>query len=237
MTSPPTRPETTKQYRDYYPGESEWRALGAVDKAANIIRLCSSLPHESILEIGAGEGALLQRLSSLGFGGELYAVDISASGIEAIRKRDLPGLREARTYDGYHLPHPDGSIDLVVLSHVLEHVEHPRALVYEALRVARHVFVEVPLEETLRLPADFKPTPTGHINFYTPHGIRRLLQSCGMTVLEQIITNPSAAVYHYRYGKKGGLQHTIKEAGLRTFPNLATRFWVYHSALVGRRLD
>ncbi len=49
-------------------------------------------------------------------------------------------------------------------SHV---VEHPRTLLHEARRVARHVFVEVPLEHNLRLPRDFAADDLGHINAYT----------------------------------------------------------------------
>ena len=51
-------------YEDYYEqGDSEWRWLGALDKANNIVSLCNALPHGSILEIGAGEGFLQIRPS------------------------------------------------------------------------------------------------------------------------------------------------------------------------------
>ena len=48
-------------YDDYYvQGDLEWRRVGAVDKVNNIVSLCNTLPRSSILEIGAGEGALPQ---------------------------------------------------------------------------------------------------------------------------------------------------------------------------------
>jgi tRNA G46 methylase TrmB len=100
-------------YEDYYAdADAEWRRLGAIGKADNILALCGDLPCDTVLEIGAGEGSLLRRLSELGFGKSLYALEISSSGVAAIKQRA-----------------------------VLEHLEHPRQLPYEAARVSKRVFV------------------------------------------------------------------------------------------------
>ncbi|MBE7433052.1 MAG: class I SAM-dependent methyltransferase [Anaerolineales bacterium] len=222
-------------YEDYYEsGDPEWRRLGAVDKCANIVSLCRDLPHETILEIGAGDGAILKRLSELGFGEKLHALEISPSGVEAIKNKGIPNLVECLLFDGYELPYNDFKFDLAVLSHVIEHVEYPRKLLYEAARVARHVFVEVPLEDTLRLKPNFVFDKVGHINFYSPVTFRRLVQTCSLEVLKQTVTNPSNAVHRYRYGWKGTVNYYIKELLLKIFPRLATKFFVYHSSLVCR---
>lgn len=172
-------------YVDYYQeGDSEWRWLGAMDKAENITSLCKDLPVSTVLEIGAGDGSILQRLSQLGFASDLYATEISPTGVQAIRNKGIPRLVECCLFDGYTLPYGDSKFDLAILSHVLEHVEYPRRLLYEAKRVGRYVFVEVPLAHTLRLPQDFVPSKVGHINFYGPKTIRRLVQTCGLTVLK-----------------------------------------------------
>ncbi|MCD4670764.1 MAG: hypothetical protein K8S14_10000 [Actinomycetia bacterium] len=73
-------------YKDYYEGKSEWRRLGAVDKAKNIVSSCKACPHDVILDIGAGEGSVIQELVSSNFGKEYYAFEISESDVEAIRK-------------------------------------------------------------------------------------------------------------------------------------------------------
>ena len=123
-------------YQHYYEeGDSEWRWLGAIDKAENIISLCSSYPHDSILEVGAGEGSILKRLSERGFGNKFYALEISPSGIERIKKKGIPRLMECALFDGYNIPYDDNKFDLSVLSHVFEHVEYPRKLLYDAVRV------------------------------------------------------------------------------------------------------
>ena len=61
-------PKIKENYDSYYDGESSWRALGAISKAQNIVDLCSSIPHQRILDIGSGEGSVVRRLSDLGFG-------------------------------------------------------------------------------------------------------------------------------------------------------------------------
>jgi ubiquinone/menaquinone biosynthesis C-methylase UbiE len=130
-------------YSQYFatPEELAWYALMAGDKAANIELICKDVPHDSIVDIGAGDGAVLHRLQESGFASKLYAVEISTSGLEAIRSKSWTQLVEAKLFDGYTVPYPDNAFDLAVLSHVIEHVEHPRMLLREAGRVARHVYV------------------------------------------------------------------------------------------------
>jgi len=220
-------------YEDYYEGgDSEWRRLGALGKADNIVSLCKCLPQDSVLEIGAGEGAILKRLSELNFGKKLYALEISTSGVETIKKKEIPQLIECSVFDGYRVPYEDGKFDIAILSHVIEHVEHPRLLLYEASRVAKFVFVEVPLEDTIRLSNDFVFDEVGHINFYSPKTIRRLLQSCGLKILGQIVTNPPKAAYIYQKGTKGLLTYYVKQFLIQFFPGFASSLFTYHAALI-----
>src|ERR1035441_5509189 len=130
-------------YEDVYTGASEWRTLGAIDKAKNIVALCSALPHDRIVEVGAGDGAILQRLSELGFGTELTALELSHSAVETIRRRKIPAVVDTVEYDGSHFPFPPSSFDLAIMSHVLEHVEEPRLLLYEVARFPPFVFVSL----------------------------------------------------------------------------------------------
>ena len=222
-----------ENYDGYYSaGDSEWRRLGAIDKVENIVALCNGLPRRKVLEIGAGEGSILRRLSELEFGEDLFGLEISASGVAAIKGKQIPRLAECQLFDGYHVPYEDGAFDIAILSHVVEHVEHPRQLLAEASRVARYLLVEVPLEDTIRLPDDYVQDAVGHINFYSPVTIRRLLQTAGLKVLAQRIGNPSKATYLYQKGVKGLFDFYIKALLLAVAPRLATRLFVYHGALL-----
>lgn len=222
-------------YEDFYEGELEWRRLGADDKANNIISLCHSYPHQTILEIGAGEGAILQRLGDLGFGESLFGLEISTSGIKAITQRNIEALVECKLFDGATIPYPNKKFDLAILSHVVEHLEYPRRLLYEAGRVAHFTFIEVPLEDNLRLKNDFVFDCVGHINFYSPKTIRQLVQSCDLEVLSQVILHSSYPLYQYQYGSMAWLRFIPKELLLRLLPKLAPFLWTYHSALVCRK--
>jgi ubiquinone/menaquinone biosynthesis C-methylase UbiE len=228
--------DTRNLYEKYYENiDSEWSRLSALGKADNIIQLCSDLPHEAVLEIGAGDGAVLARLSELNFSENLCALDISLSGIEAIRKRKILQIIECKVFDGYHVPYENNRFDLVILTHVLEHVEHPRLLLYEASRIARYVFVEIPTEDTLRLGNEFMENRVGHINFYSPRTIRLLVQTCGLKVLNQIVTNPPKATYLYEKGAKGLIYYYVKQFLIKFFPGFAASLFAYHTALIAAK--
>jgi SAM-dependent methyltransferase len=222
-------------YRDAYAAspDSEWLRLGALGKVENIVKLAGKYPHGSILEIGAGNGEIVQRLSEIGFGRRISAAEISPSGVVAIKEKRIDNLDRAVLFDGHELPFADQEFDLAIMSHVVEHLEHPRELLYEACRVARHVFVEVPLEIHLRTPRDFiLNADTGHINFYTAKSIRWLLQSCNVRILGQVITCPSLAVHRFQRGARGVLIYCIKASVLALWPALATNLFTYHCALM-----
>lgn len=169
-----------------------------------------------------GDGAVLAELSRRGFGQRLYALEITASGVEAIRAKNIPNLVEAREFSGYEVPYGDKQFDLVVLSHVIEHVEYPLRLLAEAKRVARHVFVEVPLEVNVRLPRNFVLDKVGHINFYSPVLIRRLLQTCDLKAVRQIVTTPHKRIFTFHFGRKGAVKYTVKKSLLAVWPWLLT---------------
>ena len=228
-------PRLQQNYDEYYTQDiAEWRAMGAIDKATQIRRLCAGRNFSTIIDIGAGEGSVIQLLADSGLGNRHFAVDISASGVEEIAKRKIPSLVECRQFDGYTLPYPDRNFDLAVITHVVEHVEHPRLLLAEAARVADYLFVEVPLEHNRRLPRDFVADSVGHINFYTSKTIRLLLQTCGLDVIEQTESHSSRRLYQYRLGPKGNLSYLVKDVALRAVPSLAQLLWTYHSSLLVR---
>jgi SAM-dependent methyltransferase len=221
-----------QRYDAYYNGPSEWRWLGARQKTANIIKLCTRYTHDKILEIGSGEGSILQRLCDLNFGLDLYSVEISESAISAIRGRRIPTLREVRNYNGYDLPYDDDFFDLAILSHVVEHLEHPRRLLREAGRVSKRVFVEIPLEVTFRLSDDYADNGVGHINFYSSRTIRRLIQTCDLRILHQIVTNGSREEFKYTFGKRALVFYPLTEFALRLTPRLAMCIFVYNCSLL-----
>ena len=127
MTKRPRNTDIRRHYEHTFASVSpEWRRLGAIDKSRNVLSLCGSYDFANVVEIGAGDGAILEQLSRHGFAHSYTALEISKSAVDAIKDRNIGGLKEAVLFDGYSIPFEDGAFDLAILSHVIEHVEHPR---------------------------------------------------------------------------------------------------------------
>lgn len=82
---------------------------------------------ESVLDVGAGRGDVGARIAAL-TGARVLGVDVHVQ---------ADALVPTTHYDGATLPFPAASFEIVLLSDVLHHAASPRALLAEALRVAR----------------------------------------------------------------------------------------------------
>ncbi|WP_421941646.1 class I SAM-dependent methyltransferase [Pedobacter sp.] len=182
--------EVKTAYDNFYTNSDvAWRMLGAKYKAQNIVDVCKGIKPQKVLEVGAGDGSILHFLNEWNFAPELYALEIAQSGVELIKERKLSRLVLAQSFDGYKIPYEDNAFDLVILAHVLEHVEHERILLRELKRVARYIVVEVPKDYRFGVDKRMKHfLDYGHINMYTPTSLRFLLQSEGLEILEDKVS-------------------------------------------------
>lgn len=111
--------------------------------------LLAQLEGENLLEVGCGEGLLVQLLSE-------WRPELACFGIDLSEKlfsedvRDLPQVNlSVQTAD--HLAFPSSSFDLVVAAEMLEHLEDPSRALGEIRRVSReHVILSVPREPLWR---------------------------------------------------------------------------------------
>ncbi len=172
-------------YDGFYKGkDDEWRLLSAKYKARNIADVCGQGKFKKILEVGAGDGSILKYLDEWHFASELHALEISESGVEQIENRKLNSLKAVQLFDGYKIPFADNKFDLVILSHVLEHVEFERMLLREIRRVSKNLVIEVPIDYRFGVDKRIKHfLAYGHINMYTPSSLRFLVQTEGFKIV------------------------------------------------------
>jgi SAM-dependent methyltransferase len=168
---------------------ARWRALGALGKADHVLELCARAGvwaggHPlSTLEVGCGDGALLSELHRRNFGGRLSGVEITRAAVDIARERSE--IDSVDLYDGLRLEVPDGTYELGILSHVLEHVPDPAALLREVARACRAVLVEVPLEANLSARRSSKrehADEVGHLQRLSREHARLIVARAGLRI-------------------------------------------------------
>jgi 2-polyprenyl-3-methyl-5-hydroxy-6-metoxy-1,4-benzoquinol methylase len=135
--------------------------------------------HVKVLDYGCGWGNFLMSLPRRQV--EAYCYDISEpamSGLEDVMrmlKRNVSRIDFGE--DGRIIPE---DIDLIICSHVLEHVEDDRRLLVnltKALRPGGYLLINVPINETL-------PDPK-HLHSYTPEILKMLMMETGLKIEEE----------------------------------------------------
>ncbi|CRK55111.1 3-demethylubiquinol 3-O-methyltransferase [Alloactinosynnema sp. L-07] len=91
----------------------------------------------TVLDIGCGGGLVSERMAALGY--DVTGVDLSEGSIETARKHAAANGVTVNYVVGsaYELPAGDGTIDMVVISDVLEHLHDLPGAVAEIARVLR----------------------------------------------------------------------------------------------------
>jgi SAM-dependent methyltransferase len=217
---------------------SRWRALGAVGKADHVKRLCREgrVRPASVLEVGCGDGALLCELHRRGFCEQLSGVEITASAVEIARAR--PGIRSVTVYDGAHLPFAGQAFELGILSHVLEHVPDPAALLAEVARVCGAVVVEVPLEANWSARRRGKrehAAEVGHLQRLSRRDVREIVARAGLSVAAEL-EDPLPLRAHRFFARtpagraRAGAKWALRRSVHRLSPALARRAFTLHYA-------
>ena len=215
-----------------------WRALGAIGKADHVIALCAraGVRPASTLEVGCGDGALLCELHRRGFGGHLAGVEITMAAVAIARER--PQIDAVDLFDGIHVPARDGTHDLGILSHVLEHVPEPVALLADVARACRAVLIEVPLEANLSARRARKrehAAHVGHLQRLDRPSVQKIVQRAGLSIVGELddalplevhrffaTTRPARMAADVKWAARAGLH------GLS--PRLARRLFTLHYA-------
>ena len=141
----------------------------------------------SVLDVGCGEGVLVQRWAARLGSGRVVGIDLQEESIQAgWAEHQAPNL-EYRVMGAESLPFADGEFELASAIEVLEHLPDPERTLAEMARCAsRHLLVSVPREPLWRMLnmargaywRELGNTP-GHLNHWSRRSFADLLARHG----------------------------------------------------------
>jgi ubiquinone/menaquinone biosynthesis C-methylase UbiE len=144
-----------------------------------------------ILDIGCGEGILLEKITKLVPQSKATGIDYMPENISICNKRNLP----AEQGDLYNLNAPCDSVDMVFLIEVIEHLVDPEKALSEIIRVlkpAGKLVILFPHDSvfafarliTLKFK-ELKYDP-GHVKQWTHREINQTLKNLGMEPIKNL---------------------------------------------------
>ncbi len=150
-------------------------------RANNLFRYLNKnidlLKVNKIMDYGGGDGSLMYDFNKIGK--QCFLVDYSKKCVQGVTKLS----------DTVHELNPNEKFDLIICSHVMEHIAQPLQILKKLtthLSEGGYVFIEVPLG-VWKLPP-LPPEPVTHINFFTPNNLHNLLLLGGLVVRRCEIT-------------------------------------------------
>lgn len=142
-------------------------------------------PGERVLDLGCANGEITALIAARG--AAVVGIDYSADLIAQAR-RENPGLQfehgEARAYLANAQP-----FDVLVLSHVLEHLDEPEQFLSQFVGYFRRIYIEVPDFEATHLNqlridqhCDLLYTDADHVSEFTRDELKALCTAAGLSV-------------------------------------------------------
>jgi Methyltransferase domain len=200
--------------RDYYAGiygkqleaEAEWLRRGAPDKADSVEQLLArnGIAPRTLTELGAGTGAVISECRRRGLGETFTAIDDAAVALEYLQKnvQNVTVIKADIASMDFRLDEP---VDVLVISHVVEHLEQPKAFLEAVRRLKfKAAIIEVPLEDLplARYKAWITPRSAnvaGHVQFFTVASFERLVTSAGLKIVDRRSYVPTFTIDTLRF--------------------------------------
>ncbi len=149
-----------------------------------------------LLDVGCGDGSYLDYMRSLGW--EVEGVEVDPRAVEQAGKRNLRVHSGTLEQQGFE----DCRFDTIVLSHVLEHVHDPAALLRECHRILKPggiIKVFVPNLESVghrRFKASWLGLdPPRHLHLFTIRALRKLALEASLDVTLRTSSAMARGIY------------------------------------------
>jgi SAM-dependent methyltransferase len=225
-------------YKDDLKLEIEWLRRGAKDKVNSIEMLLNNnnIKVNRVLELGCGTGAVITECQKRNLAKEYYGLDYSSEAISFLEGNSKDIQLATADITSENIPFQNIFFDLIVLSHVVEHLEDPQEFLQNVHKKFdfEWILIEVPLEDLFfsRLKARFRSrykNRAGHVQFFTPSSFEALIKNSGFDIVDKRIYVPIAAKDTVKFicmkNKNTKPIYFIKLFTLHYLPSWFNKFW------------
>lgn len=137
--------------------------------------------YESILEIGSASGYNLSLYSN---NKSVYGIEPSLANCKSAKKRYCIDLYNGVFDKFYDSEKTKKSYDLVIMSHVLEHLVNPCTFMKKCSNINnKYMFIEVPTFDYKFIDEPFGMFAEEHVNQFTLEALEHLMKKCGYKLL------------------------------------------------------
>ncbi len=178
--------EKSKKQFDRWAGNYGTAHMGS-NADEEIARLINGFACESLLDVGCGDGRIMEMLWKEGK--KISGIDISPEMIKQAGQR-LAGKARLVVGDSEFLPWPDREFDVVICTSSFHHYPRPMAVLKEMLRVLKPdgllLIAELDFPNPIRVLANgIVPfLKFGVYHFYSRREMERLFRAAGLQDLE-----------------------------------------------------
>lgn len=148
-----------------------------------------------IIEVGAGDGYLTQKIATMFPSAQIVATDISQTELDqAAKKVGRESNVHFQVEDIHKLSFADSSFDFLICCEVLEHVENPPVGIRELYRILKpssYAILSVPNEPIWRIANMLRGkylsswgNTEGHINHWSSHAFHNFVKSSGFEIIQ-----------------------------------------------------
>jgi len=180
----PSRSDLSKYYTSFWNGEvatassitKRYYLAQSISRIRYINQHISIKENLTLLDVGAGLGMFTEALLKEGYKGQYYAVEPDKSQRLALKKNK----KIKKTYTDIEAIANEDRFDLIILSHVLEHVTDPNIFIKKLtslLNTGGFLFIEVPNEDY-----KYKLKLEPHLLFFNRKSLSECLKKHGHVI-------------------------------------------------------
>ncbi|CAG0951098.1 demethylmenaquinone methyltransferase / 2-methoxy-6-polyprenyl-1,4-benzoquinol methylase [Methanosarcinales archaeon] len=140
-----------------------------------IRKYIEDLNYKTVLDVGCGEGSLLQSLN-LGDEYELYGMDISKRALEIAKTR----VKAAFEVSDISKQSLGKKFDLVICSEVLEHIIDDMPAIENLHKMSKNIIITVPIGKMCA-----EDLQVGHVRRYSREEILNKLKNVGFKIIKE----------------------------------------------------